>query len=168
VTSELKELIAGMAVGGVEYMPISIRDRRKKLLSKDHFMVNPLWAVDCIDLGRSKVLYSKKNPTRVIEVRFAFCPRAGHPRAQGSHERGLDGAAVRLHPVTRGPVTRATGARGPGHPRATSLFTMESLDSPRAHRTGTRGAAGDRNAVNRVTDLSHQVRPELAPGYNHK
>jgi hypothetical protein len=68
VSKDLKDIIAEQVTERTEYLPVSIIDPRRRPLGKDYFIVNPLGAIDCIDLKRSKVLYSKKNPTKVIEV----------------------------------------------------------------------------------------------------
>jgi hypothetical protein len=42
-------------VGNVEYLPVQILNHKKKLASKDYFILNPLSVVDCVDIEASEV-----------------------------------------------------------------------------------------------------------------
>ena len=42
-------------VGNVEYLPVQILNHKKKVASKDYFLMNPLSVVDCIDVEASEV-----------------------------------------------------------------------------------------------------------------
>lgn len=68
VSMELKDVIARHVTEAIEFLPVTLCDHRKRPLGPIYFIVNPLGAIDCIDLQASDVLYSPKNPTKVIEV----------------------------------------------------------------------------------------------------
>jgi hypothetical protein len=52
----------------IEYQPVAIYDHRKRLMSDEYVIVNPLGAYDCIDLKASDVLYDEDNPKEILEV----------------------------------------------------------------------------------------------------
>jgi hypothetical protein len=68
-SKELKDLIAEHVTESIEYLPVAICDHRKRTLGPDYFIVNPLGAIDCLDLAKSRVMYSKKDPTKIVQIR---------------------------------------------------------------------------------------------------
>jgi hypothetical protein len=52
----------------IEYLPLAIYDHRKRVRSRDYFLVNPLGSVDCLDLQASEIVWDKNDPTNVIRV----------------------------------------------------------------------------------------------------
>jgi len=56
------------AHGNLEFLPITIRDHRRKIASKDHFIVNVLHPVDCVDRKRSTLVMSAIDPTQAISI----------------------------------------------------------------------------------------------------
>jgi len=69
VSSGLRDLIAEYVTKNIEYLPVTICDHRKRPLGRDYFIVNPLGAIDCLDLKKSRVMYSKKDPAKIVQVR---------------------------------------------------------------------------------------------------
>jgi len=54
----------------IEYLPFALRDHRKRLLSNDYVIVNPIGTFDCLDLEASKILWNRKK-TKVLAVNDA-------------------------------------------------------------------------------------------------
>ena len=52
----------------IEYLPVAIYDHRKRLISDEYCVVNPLGAHDCIDLKRSDTLFDDDDPKEVLSV----------------------------------------------------------------------------------------------------
>jgi len=52
----------------IEFLPISIYDHRKRLLTAEHVVVNPIGSCDCVDLERSDVLWGKGKTKKVLSV----------------------------------------------------------------------------------------------------
>jgi len=57
------------AHGNLEFLPITIRDHRKKIASKDHCIVNVIHPVDCVDRARSTVVMGAIDPTQAMTIR---------------------------------------------------------------------------------------------------
>jgi hypothetical protein len=58
VCSKIKDLIAGAFPAGdpdIQNFPVSIYDHKKRLASSDYWFVNPLGAIDCLDLAKSEI-----------------------------------------------------------------------------------------------------------------
>lgn len=53
----------------IEYLPFELRDSRRRLISKDYVIVNPIGTVDCLNYETSKLLWDKKKPNKVLMVR---------------------------------------------------------------------------------------------------
>jgi hypothetical protein len=51
----LKEGIERVNTAPTEYLPVSIYNHKKRLASAAYFIINPLGAVDCLDLQRSEI-----------------------------------------------------------------------------------------------------------------
>lgn len=67
----------------LEILPLSIYDHRKRLLSDEYSFVNPLGAVDCVDLERSSVLWNDGPGSEVLEIRtFVIDRRRGRQAPQ--------------------------------------------------------------------------------------
>lgn len=65
---ELKDVIEKHCGASVEYLPLSIYDHRKRLASKDYFVINPLVKVDCLDLQKSTYDVDDDDPTMFSDV----------------------------------------------------------------------------------------------------
>lgn len=53
----------------IEYLPVAIHDHRKRRLSDEYFVVNPLGVHDCIDLDKSDILWDDGPGSEVLRVR---------------------------------------------------------------------------------------------------
>jgi hypothetical protein len=65
---ELKDVIEKHCGDTVEYLPVSIFDHRKRLASKDYFVINPLVKVDCLDLQKSTYDRDDDDPDMFFDV----------------------------------------------------------------------------------------------------
>lgn len=54
--------------GSVEFLPVTIYDHRKRVVSQDHLIANPLGALDCLDLSASELLWHPEKPDEIISV----------------------------------------------------------------------------------------------------
>lgn len=77
VSSELRKVIEEHCRGReVEYLPVTLHTHKKREQSRDYCLVNPLGPVDCLDLARSKIVYSKSGSGEVVGVdKFVLDPR---------------------------------------------------------------------------------------------
>ena len=48
----------------IEYLPFDLHDHRKRLLSKDYVIVNPIGTFDCLDLKASKIFIGIRTSRR--------------------------------------------------------------------------------------------------------
>jgi hypothetical protein len=72
VSKRLRSLIATHTDGiDVEYLPIRIHDHRKRLLSDEYVIVNPIGTVDCLDLKASDILWDEDDPKKALAVNKA-------------------------------------------------------------------------------------------------
>jgi hypothetical protein len=55
VSRRLRDFMTKYGVGNVEYLPVQILNHKKKLASKDYFILNPLSVIDCVDVEASEV-----------------------------------------------------------------------------------------------------------------
>ena len=55
VSAKLAAALRARPVAKMEYLPVSIIDHKRKVASKDYFILNPLELVDCVDRKKSKL-----------------------------------------------------------------------------------------------------------------
>ncbi len=66
VTSKrVKEAFEQVNRGPVEYLPVAIYNHKKRVASPDHFILNPLGTVDCLNLEASDIVYHQDKVVRV-------------------------------------------------------------------------------------------------------
>lgn len=67
----LRDLVEEHCPGvAIEYLPFALHDHRKRLYSKDYWIVNPLGTFDCLDLEKSDIVWDKsRKPPRVSLLR---------------------------------------------------------------------------------------------------
>lgn len=53
----MKEALEQLHAHPVQYLPVAIRNHKNRLASSDYFVVNPLGALDCLDLEESEIEY---------------------------------------------------------------------------------------------------------------
>jgi hypothetical protein len=72
VSTRLRSLIAKHTKDAkVEYLPVRIHDHRKRLLSDEYVIVNPLGTMDCLDLEASDILWDEDDPKKALAVNTA-------------------------------------------------------------------------------------------------
>jgi len=69
VSRELKDVIQAHCKNEIEYLPFTLYDHRKRVRSRDYFVVNPLGTHDCLDFKASDIGWSKNDPTKALLVR---------------------------------------------------------------------------------------------------
>jgi hypothetical protein len=70
VSARVRDVIAKHCAGiAVEYLPFQLFDHRKRLLSRDYVIVNPLGSLDCLDLKASNILWDEDDPNEALRVK---------------------------------------------------------------------------------------------------
>jgi hypothetical protein len=70
VSSEFKDLIQKHCKGSeIEILPFTLYDHRKRVLSKDYFLINPLGTFDCLDFKESDITWDEDEPGEVVRIR---------------------------------------------------------------------------------------------------
>lgn len=69
VSSEMRAVIEKHCKNEIEYLPFTLYDHRKRVYSRDYCIVNPIGTFDCVDFQASDVLWSKKNPTELLDIK---------------------------------------------------------------------------------------------------
>ena len=73
VCGEMKDVIDSHCSAEVEYLPFTLYNHKKRIHSKNYFIVNPIGALDCLNLEASKIKYFKD---RVVSVdKFVLDPK---------------------------------------------------------------------------------------------
>lgn len=67
VHRDLKDVFASTGVP-MECLPFTLMNQKKRVASRDYFIVNPLGWFDCIDFKASEIVYAKSEPTVIIDV----------------------------------------------------------------------------------------------------
>lgn len=52
----------------VEYLPFTLYDHRKRVHSRDYFIINPLGTFDCLDLKASDITWDDDDPDDIIDI----------------------------------------------------------------------------------------------------
>lgn len=68
VSREFKEIIARTCTNEIEYLPFRLYDHRKRVLSADYFIVNPIGTLDCLDLKKSDIDWSDDTPPELLGI----------------------------------------------------------------------------------------------------
>lgn len=55
VDKRLRDVIGAARLGEVEFLPLAIVDHKKRIASRDYFVVNPIGGFDCIDRAASDI-----------------------------------------------------------------------------------------------------------------
>jgi len=75
VHRDVKDVLAA-AGAAVECLPFTLYDHKRRVASRDHFIVNPLVLFDCIDLVRSDIKWSSEYPDEIIRIkRYVVDPK---------------------------------------------------------------------------------------------
>jgi hypothetical protein len=68
VSRDFKEAVERLCGDKVEYLPVTLYDHRKRVYSKDYFILNPLGTFDCLDLKKSDIVWSDSDPNRIVRI----------------------------------------------------------------------------------------------------
>jgi hypothetical protein len=71
-STRMKTAIESQSNVAIEYLPLSIFNPRKRLLSADYWIVNPLGSVDCVDLQNSEVLRGEETGQITFITQYQF------------------------------------------------------------------------------------------------
>jgi len=77
VDSEMKNCIESFMGDNSEYLQFTLYDQKKKLLSEDCFIVNPLGTIDCLNLIKSDINYNEDGDIIRIK-RMVFKQKESH------------------------------------------------------------------------------------------
>jgi hypothetical protein len=78
VRREIQEVLAATGVP-TECLPFTLFDHKKRVASRDYFIVNPLGTYDCLDLERSDISWSEEVADEIIWVNT---PRLDRTKAE--------------------------------------------------------------------------------------
>jgi hypothetical protein len=53
----------------MECLPFTLFDHRRRVASRDYFIINPLGTFDCLNTSKSEIVYSDDPPGEVVAVR---------------------------------------------------------------------------------------------------
>ncbi|MCI0640690.1 MAG: double-CXXCG motif protein [Gemmataceae bacterium] len=53
----MKEVIDNLCKSEIEYLPLAIYNHKRRLASRDYFIINPIGGVDCLNLKASEIEY---------------------------------------------------------------------------------------------------------------
>ncbi|WP_163786508.1 imm11 family protein [Myxococcus vastator] len=65
VSKRIKETFERVNKGPVEYLPLTICNHKKRVASTEHFIINPLGTVDCLNLKASTIVY---HDDKIVQV----------------------------------------------------------------------------------------------------
>jgi hypothetical protein len=65
VSPQLRGFLEAEALPSIEFLRVSILSHKERVASTDYCIVNPLQIVDCIDQGRSEIVWNRIDPTLI-------------------------------------------------------------------------------------------------------
>lgn len=68
MSSELRDVVEKHCKNEIEYLPFTLYDHRKRVYSRDYWIVNPIGTFDCLDFQASEIVWGSKDATAVIRV----------------------------------------------------------------------------------------------------
>lgn len=79
VSAETKDVIAEYTSQSnceIEFLPFTLYDDKKRVLSKDYWIVNPIGTFDCLNKEASQIKYLDDDQSEIVSVRkFVFDPK---------------------------------------------------------------------------------------------
>jgi hypothetical protein len=76
VNSALKTIVHQHDVAPTEMHPLAIYDQRRRLHSRDYWILNPLRFVDCLNRQASKIQYLSSDPSQIVGIdELVFDPK---------------------------------------------------------------------------------------------
>ena len=67
VERRLKDVFAATGVP-IEFLPFTLHDHKKRVASRDYFILNVLGTFDCLNLDKSEIEYSEDVPGEVVGI----------------------------------------------------------------------------------------------------
>ena len=67
VSKRLKDGMSAVNRGPIQYLPLTIYNHKKRPASKDHFIVNPIGALDVLDTDASEIHYHRGEVLKVTK-----------------------------------------------------------------------------------------------------
>jgi hypothetical protein len=84
ISRRLKDQVSVLTgVSQIEFLPVSILNHKGRVASKDYFILNPLGAVDCIDIEKSGVVWSAINASHISRVKQLVLKNSAIPADVG-------------------------------------------------------------------------------------
>src|ERR1019366_10147436 len=69
ISKRLKDKTVALAgASQVEFLPVSVLNHKKRVASKDYFVMNPVGTLDCIDIEKSGVVWNALNKGLISQV----------------------------------------------------------------------------------------------------
>lgn len=65
---EFKEAVEKHCKNEIEYLPFTLYDHRKRVHSRDYFIINPIGTLDCLDLKESDIDWDDEDPDEVLGI----------------------------------------------------------------------------------------------------
>ncbi|MBZ4415085.1 imm11 family protein [Myxococcus sp. RHSTA-1-4] len=66
---DFKEAIEKHCKNEIEYLPFTLYDHRKRVHSRDYFIINPIGTFDCLDMKESVIKWDDENPEEIIAIK---------------------------------------------------------------------------------------------------
>ena len=68
-SARLAQFLQARGLEAVEYLPVAVVNHKKKVVSRDYFIIHPVNPVDCLDIAKSGARFSKIDKTTADEVK---------------------------------------------------------------------------------------------------
>lgn len=68
VHTAMKDVIAAQHKGEIEILPFTLYNHKKRVHSKDYWIVNPIGTIDCVNKEASEITYGGDGNTQVVGV----------------------------------------------------------------------------------------------------
>ncbi|MFP2933138.1 imm11 family protein [Pyxidicoccus sp. 3LG] len=66
---DFKEAVEKHCKNEIEYLPFTLYDHRKRVHSRDYFIINPIGTFDCLDMKESVIKWDDENPKEIISIK---------------------------------------------------------------------------------------------------
>lgn len=65
---DFKEALEKHCTNEIEYLPFTLYDHRKRVHSRDYFIINPIGTFDCLDFKESIIEWDDEEPDEIISI----------------------------------------------------------------------------------------------------
>lgn len=79
-SEKLKEFLVSRKLNSVEYLPVKIRDHKKRLIKQKYFIIHPIEPIECLDAKKSGAEYSKIAKQKINVVKRLVIDDANIPK----------------------------------------------------------------------------------------